>query len=174
MVRGRRERAVLVAMVMSVGEVVSVDRLAEAVWGDRAPASKAKVVQNLVLRLRKVLGADVIETRPSGYVLCVDPDATDLHRFDRSRREGRVRLVAGDRDEAAAMFEVACGLWRGQPLVDLADHPSANGDAEYLMEELRQTREALAEVALALGRHGEWVPALEAMVVEEPLREGRW
>ena len=42
------------------------------------------------------------------------------------------------------------------------------------MEELRQTREALAEVALALGRHGEWVPALEAMVVEEPLREGRW
>ena len=174
MVRGRPERAVLVALVMAAGEVVSVDRLTEAVWGDRAPASHAKVVQNVVLRLRKLLGPDVIETRPSGYVLCVDPDATDLHRFDRFRRAGRACFAAGDRDEAAAMFEVACGLWRGPPLVDLVDHPSANGDAERLMEELRQTREAFAEVALALGRHGEWVPALETMVVEEPLREGRW
>jgi DNA-binding SARP family transcriptional activator len=65
-IRSSRERAVLVALALWAGEVVSVERLAEVVWGDGAPASSTKVVQNLVLRLRRVLASEVIEMRPSG------------------------------------------------------------------------------------------------------------
>src|SRR5829696_10371431 len=61
---GPKERAVLAVLVAWAGRVVSAERLTEAVWGDDPPRSSGKVVQNLVLRLRKALGPDVIETRP--------------------------------------------------------------------------------------------------------------
>src|SRR6478735_9493416 len=70
---GRRERAVLAALVLGRGAVVSTDRLLDAVWGDSPPRSAAKTVQNHVLRLRKALGATAIETREPGYRLVVAP-----------------------------------------------------------------------------------------------------
>ena len=39
-------------------------------------------VQSQVCRLRLVLGADASRTTAPGYVLDVDRDAVDLHRFD--------------------------------------------------------------------------------------------
>src|SRR5687768_1793308 len=63
-ITGRRERVVLSVLVTWEGEVVSTDRLVAALWGDDAPLSSAKIVQNVVMRLRKVLGSGVITTRP--------------------------------------------------------------------------------------------------------------
>ena len=44
----------LVALVLGRGEVVSTDRLIEALWGDTPPRSAVKTLQNYVLRLRKI------------------------------------------------------------------------------------------------------------------------
>ena len=65
----RNERKALVLLAAWEGRVVSSERLVDAIWGDEPPRSSTKVVQNLVMRLRKVLGPDAIETRPTGYVL---------------------------------------------------------------------------------------------------------
>jgi DNA-binding SARP family transcriptional activator len=50
-----QQRAVLAILLVSAGEVVSSDRLIEAVWGERPPASAAKTVQVYISRLRKTL-----------------------------------------------------------------------------------------------------------------------
>jgi DNA-binding SARP family transcriptional activator len=167
---------VLTVLALGAGEVVSVERLAQAIWGDRGPPSSTKVVQNVVLRLRKVLGHDVIETRAQGYVLSVDRDAVDLHRFDRLWRQGRARVALGDPEGAAALLAGAHDLWRGSPLSDLSADSATCREAERLRlwEQFRDNLEELADVSLVLGRHLEWIPTLELMVIDEPLRERRW
>jgi DNA-binding SARP family transcriptional activator len=147
--------------------------LAGALWGDDPPRSSGKVVQNVVLRLRKVLGTGVIETRPGGYVLCAAPDAVDARRFDRLVAEGRARLAGGD-PTAVNALSTAMDLWRSAPLPELADWPPARTEVARLEEMQRCVLEDLADASLACGQHSEWVARLETMVSEEPLRERRW
>ena len=66
----------------------------------------------------------------------------------------------------------ALELWRGPPLADLQYEPLAQNEIRRL-EELRLiATEHRLEADLALGRHAEAVPELEALVREHPLREG--
>ena len=66
----------------------------------------------------------------------------------------------------------ALELWRGPPLADLQYEPLAQNEIRRL-EELRViATEHRLEADLALGRHVEAVPELEALVREHPLREG--
>jgi DNA-binding SARP family transcriptional activator len=51
----RKQRAVLAMLALEAGRTVSVDRLAEGVWGDPPPPSAAKMVQLHVSHLRRVL-----------------------------------------------------------------------------------------------------------------------
>ena len=80
---GPRDRVVLEVLVLRPGQVVSAERLADALWGDVQPPSWNKVVQGCVVRLRKVLGSAAIETSPAGYRLTTPPDDVDSHRFER-------------------------------------------------------------------------------------------
>src|SRR5512133_3907226 len=50
-----QQRAVLALLVLSAGEIVSSDRLIEALWGERPPPTAAKTVQVYISRLRKTL-----------------------------------------------------------------------------------------------------------------------
>jgi DNA-binding SARP family transcriptional activator len=52
---GRQQRLVLAMLLLHRNEVVSVDRLIDVVWGERAPANAVKKVQVHVSRLRKAL-----------------------------------------------------------------------------------------------------------------------
>ena len=64
-----RDRVVLAALALRPGESVSAERLADALWGDRPPASGGKILQGCIVRLRKSLGAASIETTSHGYRL---------------------------------------------------------------------------------------------------------
>jgi DNA-binding SARP family transcriptional activator/WD40 repeat protein len=173
-VGGPKERAALAVLAAHVDEVVSGELLIDALWGDQPPRSAAKLVQNLVLRLRKALGRDLIETRPGGYVLRVEPDAVDARRFERLVAEGRTLASRNEMPAALAALTEAVGLWRGRPLGELADWPPVQPQVTQLEELHRCAEEELAEAALAVAHHREWVPRLEALVTEEPLRERRW
>src|SRR5262245_48018500 len=170
---GPRERAALAVLVWWAGQVVSAERLAEALWGDSPPRSSGKVVQNLVLRLRKALGPEVIETRPGGYVLCAPQDAVDVRRFDRLVAEGRGRLATDD-PTAVSALSAAMDLWRSSPLPELVDWPPARTEIARLEEVRRCLLEDLSDAALRSGQHRDWVARRETMVTEEPLRERRW
>jgi DNA-binding winged helix-turn-helix (wHTH) protein len=67
-----QERRLLAVLGLHLGEAVSQDRLAEALWGEHAPRSATNALQNYVLRLRRALqAADGVQivTDPAGYRL---------------------------------------------------------------------------------------------------------
>ena len=81
---GAKPRALLALLLIHANEVVSRDRLIEALWGDRPPGTADHSLDVQVSRLRKVFEADdVLLTRSGGYVLDVDPERIDIHRFER-------------------------------------------------------------------------------------------
>jgi DNA-binding SARP family transcriptional activator len=78
-VRGLRRIAVLAMLALYPGEIVSIDRLVDAVWGDAPPSTALNTVQSHVSHLRQVLGSrTAIGSRPPGYLLDVGADATDV------------------------------------------------------------------------------------------------
>jgi DNA-binding response OmpR family regulator len=52
---GRQQRLVFAALLLHRNEVVSVDRLIDVLWGERAPTNAVKNVQVHVSRVRKAL-----------------------------------------------------------------------------------------------------------------------
>jgi YVTN family beta-propeller protein len=166
-----KQRALLALLVLSTGEVVSTDRLIDALWGDRPPASALNSVRVYVSHLRRALGNGRLLTRGRGYLLTVELEQVDLGRFERLVAEGREALAAGEAERAAEVLQEALALWRGPALVDFASEPFAQSEIARL-EELRLTAlEERIEAELALGDHAELVPELEALVHANPLRE---
>src|SRR5437867_9055244 len=80
---GLKQRAVLALLLVDAGRVVSTDRLIDALWGEQPPRTASTSLQNFVSQLRKLIGPDVLVTRPPGYVLRLDPEQVDLGRFSR-------------------------------------------------------------------------------------------
>jgi len=171
---GARQRAVLAILLVHRGEVVSGERLVEELWGERAPATAGKVLQAYISRLRKVIGADVLLTRGRGYVLPPAAGELDLDEFERLAADGRAALAAGDAASAAARLREALGLWRGPPLADFRYEAFAQGEIARLEEARLAALQDRIDADLALGRHGEVIAELEALVHAHPLRERLW
>jgi YVTN family beta-propeller protein len=175
---GRQQRLVFAALLLHRNEVVSVDRLIDVLWGERAPTNAVKNVQVHLSRLRRALEFDgsepkkeVVRTRTSGYVLEVTPGEVDADRFERLVDEGRRALAAADPEHAATLLQEALALWRGPPLADFAYDSFAQGEIEKLGELRLRAVETRIDVDLALGRHDDVVPELQALVAEHRLRE---
>ena len=176
---GPRQRAVLALLLLEANRVVSLDRLAEDVWGGHPPDGWVTTVQIYVSHLRQALepgrargaAGDVLVTRNPGYLLRVDGGRLDAARFQDGFAAGRAALEAGRYAEAAGTLRQALGLWRGGVLADLADYAFIRPEAARL-EELRLAAvEARIDADLALGRHDALTAELEQLVAEHPLRE---
>ena len=81
-------------------------------------------------------------------------------------------LQAGDHRLAAQHLRAALGMWRGEPLADLADRSFAIPEAGRLEALRLAAQEALIEADLASGRHAEVVAGLTALVAGHPDHEG--
>ena len=92
---GQKPRALLAVLALEPGRVVSVDQLVESLWPGDPPETAAHAVQVYVSQLRKALGAETLVTRAPGYVLELEPEHVDLHRFVRLAAEGRSALAGG-------------------------------------------------------------------------------
>ena len=168
---GAQQREVLVILLLHRGEVVSVDRIVDELWGERPPDRATKTVQVYVSRLRKALGDGVLVTRGGGYALELKGDSLDTDRFRRLADEGREALDNGDLRGAREALTAELDLWRGPPLADLAYQPFVQNEVARL-EELRLVAlENRGEADLALGHHAALVSELEALVREHPTRE---
>lgn len=167
---GRKQRALLARLLVSPNRTVAVDRLVDDVWGEAVPDSAAKMVQIFVSQLRKLLPADVLVTRPPGYLIQVDHEAIDVGRFDRLRRTGHAALEAGEPADAAAWLRDALALWRGEALAEFVE-PFAQAERNRLDELRLVCLEDRVEADLIAGRHAELVGELAAEVARFPLRE---
>ncbi len=166
-----QQRALLAVLVLHRGEAVSVDRLIDELWGERAPATAAKTVQVYVSHLRKALGAGVILTEGRGYRLKVAREQVDAGRFDSLAAEGRRALSDGLAARARERFCSALGLWRGEPLADFAYERFAQGAIARLRESRLAVLEDRIEADLALGSDGDLIGELESLVASNPLQE---
>src|SRR5581483_2567826 len=110
---GAKQRLLLAILLLHRNEVVSSDRLIEALWGDRPPAGAVEALQMHVSQLRKLLGPEreLLQTRPPGYELRLAPEQLDLHRFEAAVAAAKGAAVA----EAAKALDEALSLWRGPP-----------------------------------------------------------
>ena len=154
-----KQRALLALLLLRAGEVVSTDRLIDALWEDRPPASALNSVHVYVSQLRKALGNGRLQTREHGYLLELAPEQVDLGRFERLLGEGRELLASGDAERAAETLAAALGLWRGPPLSDFASAPFAQDEIARLEELHLAALEERIEADLALGRDAELIPS---------------
>ncbi|HZF91705.1 BTAD domain-containing putative transcriptional regulator [Streptomyces sp.] len=166
-------RALLAGLLMTPGQVVSVDRLVADLWRDgTAPARPSNSLHTLVSRLRRALsaagGADAVVRRPPGYLLRVEPEAVDSGRFAALAARARSR---SDLRERAELFAEALGLWRGPAFADFADEPFAAAAAAHWEEQRLLVREEYAETRLRLGEYGEAAADLAEAARLHPLRE---
>ena len=178
-VGGPKPRAVLAALLLHAGRMVSADRLIDELWGETPPATARNVLQCHVARLRRALhrpaeangSTPVLLTRPGGYLLRVEPGQLDRHRFREAADRGRRAMAAGDAGEAAEQLRRALALWRGPALADVASESLRRTAAPPLEEARLVALEERLDADLALGRHTELVGELEALVAAHPDRE---
>ncbi len=171
-VPGAKLRALLAILALECGQVVSTDRLIALLWQEDPPVGVTNALQRLISKLRKTLGSsEVVRMRPPGYVLSIEPDDVDLHRFERGVAEARAALANGDIDAAASRFEAVDSLWRGPALADFAYEDFAQPHIVRLDAVRLAVREDQVDAELALGQHSRVVGDLDALVAANPLRE---
>jgi DNA-binding winged helix-turn-helix (wHTH) protein len=79
--RRAQPRVVLAMLLLHPNDVLTTDRLIEALWGDSAPPTADKALQGHVSILRKALGFERLVTERGGYRLAVQPGELDADRF---------------------------------------------------------------------------------------------
>src|SRR6476620_10047065 len=166
---GGKQRALLALLLLHAGEAVSTDRLVDELWGERPPATAAKLVQGYVAALRRLLPEGVLVTRAPGYLLGLDGDAhsLDLHRFETLLAEAKDAAP----ERAVGLLREALALWRGPALGDVWFGGLAASEAASLNDSRLVALTQRIELELALGRHADLVGELENLVAEHPFQE---
>ena len=164
---GQKQRALLAYLLLRANDVVPAERLIEELWGDPAPRTAMTSLQNVVSQLRKVLGAEPLETRSPGYRLKISPEQLDLTRFERLVKSARGTEPA----ERARVLTEALELWRGAPLSDFVYERWAQDEIRRLDELRLAAVEERIDAELELDRSAELVPELERLAAEYPQRE---
>jgi DNA-binding SARP family transcriptional activator/tetratricopeptide (TPR) repeat protein len=144
---------VLASLLMAEGNPVPVDSLVDHLWGWNPPPMATATVRTYVSRINTLLEQDGIRIghRARGYLLSVDPQLVDLHRFRSFRRQAESVAESGDLGHAAALLRQADDLWRGPLLMGLsAEWVSARRKA--LDDERHETVKLRIGMELNLGR----------------------
>ncbi|HEY0641052.1 MAG TPA: BTAD domain-containing putative transcriptional regulator [Pseudonocardiaceae bacterium] len=166
-------RTVLATCALEAGCVVSADTLAGRLWGARPPRTATAQIHNQISRLRRramVAGAEeLLRTIVGGYVLAVQPERVDVHRFSCHVEQARAAARAQDHDLAVTHFSTALAMWRGNPLGGTS--PELAGRALHLTQLRAAVREERIDVLAR--RHGpeRVVAELEHLVLDQPDRE---
>src|SRR5262245_24912179 len=174
---GRQGRLLFAYLVAEQGRAVPRDELAEALWGERPPASWDKALTVLASKLRATLadagldGRGLLTAAFGCYRLDL-PEGTwvDLFAAAGDAREAEEALAAGDLERARAAAESA---------ESLARRPFLPGDDGAWLEEKRREladiREralsVLADACLRSGATREAAKWAEELVALSPFRE---
>jgi predicted ATPase/DNA-binding SARP family transcriptional activator/peroxiredoxin len=169
---GRGKESVLLALLLlEANRPLSVDRLSEELWGERAPRHAAKTVQIYVSRLRHRLDVDRILTTPGGYMLRAVDGEIDVRRFEQFAVEGRRLLEAAEAPLAERALSDALALFRGDPLADFAFDEFAQAEIARLVELRFAAVADRVDARLALGDAEALVPEIRDLVRARPMWE---
>lgn len=172
---GAKPTAILAALVVHLGEVLSAERLVDLTWEEEPPATARALVASHVSGLRRALagteGCDAIRTRSPGYVAELPPSAVDARRFEEAFAAGRRAAVEGRAEEAVDLLRAASRLWRGRDALEGLGQSFARVEAMRLTELRLEAKEFRFSAELDLDRRTDLVSELVAHVAAHPLRE---
>ena len=172
-----RPQAVLAALAVDAGRPVAIETLIDRVWDDNPPTEVRNVLYSYLSRIRRLLRQAAVltgeppvrvERRHAGYVLDIDPDLVDLHRFRRLVEQGGDRQH-GDAVRAAALAE-ALGLWRGPPMAGLPGKWAGQVRESWDRRRLDAVVQ-WAQLELRLGHPAAVITRLPDLAAEYPLVE---
>ncbi|MFD7069051.1 BTAD domain-containing putative transcriptional regulator [Streptomyces sp. NPDC059913] len=174
-----RHRAVLGLLLLRPGRIVPADQLIDELWAGRPPRRPHATLQTYLSHLRRALepgrGADRAATplhyRAPGYILGLERDAIDVHRFDRMVMDGQHRLSDGDFATARALLGDALELWRADPFLDLTAYAPLEEESARLRQLRTAAVAARSDALLALGETADAVAALRPEVARHPTDE---
>ncbi len=156
-----KRQAVLAALLLRQGAVVSHERLLDAVWGPEPPAGGRKVLPTHVNSLRRALDPEgtrpaesVIRSGKGWYRFVVEGIRLDTADLDVRSDEALRTVASGDLVTAAGQLSAAVELFRGEPLANLPG-PFAQEERQRLEERRRTLRLERLKCMLLLGRFAE-------------------
>jgi DNA-binding SARP family transcriptional activator len=167
----RKQRLVVAVLALEANRPVSVTRLIQLAWPDRPPGTARGMVHTYISGLRAVFARTgarryvQLDREAPGYVLHIDPDRIDVHRFRRLVNRAR------DCDDSGrtAVLGQALSLWRG-PALGGTPEDARLRLCRRLEEERLSAVEELVDTRLRLGQSGELLPELLTLVDEQPHR----
>ncbi|MFM9447573.1 BTAD domain-containing putative transcriptional regulator [Streptomyces acidiscabies] len=171
-----RERVVVAQLILNTNKVLSVERLANAVWNYDAPSTARTQIQICISRLRRAFDAAglserIVTSRP-GYQLVAEPGEVDLLVFEREVSEAlrmiRRRATPEATAEGVALARRALGLFTGEPLADVSSEV-VQSVARQLAQRRLHVLEACLDAQLDLGQAADIVDEIAALVAEHPL-----
>ena len=174
--RAAKERSLFLSLLLHANEVVSSGRLIEDIWGERRPESAAKVIHTYVSHLRRLLqpglqGAnhELILTRHAGLSASPRARAARSRSLRGARRRSAFAGRPGKRGRVAAAKRSGSG--EGRRCRNLRSRTSLGQRSHASRISGSRWSASGSSSKLRLGRHGDLVGELEALVAEHPLRE---
>ncbi|MFB7543197.1 BTAD domain-containing putative transcriptional regulator [Streptomyces zaomyceticus] len=141
--------ALLAALLLRPGAVVSADRLRDVVWGEEHPTTAKTALQSCVLRLRRLFAKYGIENQAvvavaGGYRIDADAGTLDLLRFRRLVE----RSAAADEESELYALRSALALWQGALLSNVPSDLLHRDEVPRLAEERLRVLERVCDIEL--------------------------
>lgn len=169
-----KERCLLAALLLSPGQLISIETLLTRLWGDdppvRARDSLYSYIARLRRRLRSVTPRAAVVADSGRYGLRVDPDDIDLHRFRRFRKQAASLIADGEDEHAALLLQEADAMWGGRPLHGVPGDWADRTRTRLLDERLDAALERAA-IITRLGRPTEVLAELNEFADQHPHTE---
>ncbi|MBV2355226.1 AfsR/SARP family transcriptional regulator [Streptomyces sp. J2-1] len=176
-VAGDLQRTLVQSLLVSEGQPVSGEALAEEMWGDRVPDNQANALQAHVSRLRRRLRelepdrpAARVTMHPAGYRLVVGEGELDAAEFTRAVRLAE-SAAPSDAERAARLLGDALAMWRGPVFGGFTAGTLCQLAGARYEEYRMRAMELRFDAELRLGRPASLLAELHEAHTGHPLRE---
>jgi SARP family transcriptional regulator, regulator of embCAB operon len=179
-VRGRHQRALLIALAANANRVVPVESLVTELWGEDPPQRTLNALQAHVSRLRRLLAevddsghaAERISGAASGYRMYIGKDdGCDGFAFLRDLAEIQALPPGTSPAETTRRIRSALAAWRGPVFGGFVGGPICQATAARYEESRMAALQSLFDNELKLGNHLAVIAELSALVEADPLNE---
>lgn len=178
-VKGSKAGQVFALLLIRCNEVVSVDTLAEELWGERLPRSAMPTLQTYIYHLRRWLQRESITvcpgefliTRSLGYQVRLTEEQVDAKRFERLVNQAGQHLDQGRPEATLECVQQALSLWRGPAFANVSTGTVLSAHAVHLSELRLRAMQIRIEAERCRGRYRECIPELKMLVMDHPLNE---
>ncbi|WP_345596706.1 AfsR/SARP family transcriptional regulator, partial [Streptomyces marokkonensis] len=172
-------RWTLALLLLHANRVVGHSSIIYELWGETPPCSAVATAQTYVYQIRKkyqrrldqIGWGELVETRPSGYVLRAEESEIDAQVFERLSEQARASLTAGHTEQAARQLREALALWRGRALADVSAGSVLAPHVIHLEKSRMRTLRLRIFADQRLGRYRELLPELQFLAAANPIDE---